>query len=550
MPQQHAPEWRLIMNFKHLKTPLIRTLSITFFALAVMISFPKTAAAETETPQLTDESLFTIEYLDGVLTVTGFHQPADGQNITDIVVPAAARGQKIRAIGKKAFAGAGNIHNLYLPDSLETISDEAFSGYHVDNIGSYTYTATAQFASVESAGAEVSFIETPMVETNSIVTVSSLPGSLTTIGRQAFYNSPVKNILFNSKNLVIGNSAFENTANLLDVTLCDGAEIISIGESAFKNSGIHNFYVNGSIGTIGVGAFTGTGNIDKFEVSPSGSIQTLGDNIFENSGIHYVTLYGEIDSIGNRAFSGCGNILEVSVNSTTPYTLGEYAFNNAGIHKVDLSNGLGTVKKGTFEGCGNLETVHLPDSVTHIEDDAFKNVSNIKEITISDNATAAPNAFAGAGSSTRNALAATNNTNIKTALGIATPTPVPVTSDAPAPTVTPQPQPSVITVSPVKLKKAKKKAGKVTLKWSKNKNADGYVIYKKAVKKGTKAKKAKKTAFIKAKTCNAKKTKLTLKLKKRATTQFYVKAYVKTVINGKTTTVYSPASNIRKVTRK
>ncbi len=541
------------MNLKKVRKQMIVTLSLAFLSMAAIVSSQKTAAAqEVTTPEITDESLFDIEYVDGVLTITGFHQPTSGQNINDIIAPAAYHGQKIRAIGKGAFAGAGNIHNLYLPDSLEIISDEAFSSYHVDNMGSYTYTATGEFAMVESAGAETVFVETPVVETNSIAVAPTLPSKLTYIGYQAFYNSPIKNILFNSKNLVIGNSAFENTGNLLDVTLCDGASITSIGSNAFKNSGIHNFFVNGSIGSIGDSAFTGTANIDKFEVGATGNINVLGNSIFENSGIHYVTLYGEIASIGDRAFAGCGNILEVSVDSTTPYTLGEYAFNNAGIHKVDLSNGLGIVEKGTFEGCGNLETVYLPDTVTHIEDDAFKNVSNIKQITISDNATVAPDAFAGASGSTLSALATTNNTNIKTAIGIATPTPVPtpVVTPAPTPIVTPAPEPEVIKVASVKLKKAKKKGKKVTLKWTKNKDASGYTIYKKVVKKGTKAKKAKKIKFKKVKNVSAKKLKLTLKLKKKTTTQFYVKAFVKSTVDGKTVTTYSKASNTKKVVMK
>lgn len=525
----------------NLKKHIIMALSLALLSVAAISSSQKTAAAAEEATalEMTDASLFDTAYVDGVLTITGFHQPAGGQNITDIVVPAAINGQKIRAIGAGAFSGAGNIHNLYLPDSLEIIADDAFSSYHIDNMGSYTYLATGEFATVETASAEMVFTETPTVETSSVTAAPSLPSQLTSIGYHAFFNSPIKNIIFNSQNLVIANNAFENTANLLDVILNEGASITSIGENAFMNSQLHNFIVNGSIGSIGANAFKGTGNIEKFEVTATGNINVLGNSIFENSGIHYITLYGAISSIGDRAFAGCGNILEVSVNSTTPYTLGEYAFNNAGIHKVDLSNGLSVVEKGTFEGCGNLEVVHLPESVTHIEENAFKDVNNLKELTVSDNATVAPEAFTGASGTTLNTLAGITNNNIRTAVGLATPTPAPV--------VTPAPK---VTVAKVKLKKAKKKGKKVTLTWSKNKKASGYTIYKKVVKKGTKAKKAKKIKFVKVKNVSAKKLKLTLKLKKKTTTHFYVKAFIKTKVDGKTVTTYSKASNTKKVVMK
>lgn len=520
-----------------------------FFALAALsatltLLSGKNASAEQAPMEITDESLFVTEYIDGVLTITDFHPPAAGPNMTDIVVPPAVQGQKIRGIGARAFANAGtNIHNLYLPDTLEVIGKEAFSSYALDNVASYTYTATGEFAQADTKSAEQPLTVIPTVESGSVTAVQCLPSCLSTIGDHAFYNSPVKNITFNSQNLIIGAGAFENTGNLLEVVLNANASIREIGDNAFLNSGIHNFTVNGSIGKIGNNVFQGTGNINSFIVNESGNIQEVGTSVFENSGIHYVTLQGAVTSIGDRAFAGCGNILNVTVDSTTPYTLGEYAFTNAGIHSVNLSNGLTSVEKGTFEGCGNLETVKLPDTLTNIAEDAFKNVSNIKEITINEHVAIAPNAFSGAGGTTLQALAKTNNASAKAIAGIASAPPVIPAVTPPTPVPTHEP-----TVSPVKLKKVKvnKKRKKATLTWTKNKKASGYTIYRKVVKKGTKAKKAKKIKFIKVKNVKKNTTKLTLKLTKKATTYWYIKAFVKTKADGKTKTIYSKASNTKK----
>lgn len=526
----------------HAKKIMLFT-GLFFLLSATALLYGRAASAEEEIAlAVTDESLFVTEYIDGVLTITDFRPPATGQNMTDIVVPPAIRGQKIRAIGSKAFANAGtNIHNLYLPDTLEIIGEEAFSSYAVDNVASYTYTATGDFAQVETASAEQISAVVPVVETDSIAVAASLPTQLTSIGYRAFYNSPAKNITFNSKNLVIGANAFENTGNLLEVVLKEGASIDEIGEYAFLNSGIHNFTIDGSIGKVGANAFQGTANISGFIVNEKGNINEIGAGVFENSGIHYVTIRGTVSKIGERAFAGCGNILDVTVQSSTPYTLGEYAFQNAGIHSVNFSDGLSEVEKGTFEGCGNLETVKLPDTLKDIAEDAFKNASNIKEITINENVTIAPGAFANVGGSTLQALANTNNASAKALAGIIL---------TPA-TATPA-QPQKITVSPVKLTKVKKnkKGNKVTLTWTKNKKASGYTIYKKVVKKGTKASKAKKIKFVKVKSVGKKTCKFTLRLAKKATTYFYVKAYQKTTTGGKTTTVYSKTSNTKKMAAK
>ena len=105
-----------------------------------------------------------------------------------------------------------------------------------------------------------------------------------------------------------------------------------------------------------------------------------------------------------------------------------------------------------------------------------------------------------------------------------------------------------VTVKATTLKKVvNKKTKKIEVTWKKVKGASGYTVYKKVVKNGTKAKKAKKIKFVKVKNISAKKCKFTLKLKKKATTSFYVKAFVKTKVNGKTKVIYGKASNVRKV---
>lgn len=545
------------MILRNAKKLLFMGMMLTIFSVSAILASERNAdAQETQPLTITDESLFETDYIDGVLTITGFRAP-QGPTVNQIVVPAAIDGQKIRAIGYQAFACDNvDLHYLYLPDTLEFIDAEAFSGYKMLHIGSYTYNTIGEFASVETASAESAFVETPTVETDSVAgTNDQLPSNLTKIGEKAFYNSPVENIIFNSQNLIIDSYAFAESAAGRDITVNAGASIIEIGEYAFQNSqNLHNFIVNGSVATIKKGAFQGCGAMNQFVISETGNISTIEEEAFLNcANLHTVTLRGTVTSIGKNAFSNCTNMNNLVIESTTPYTIGEYAFqNNTNLHNVTLSNGIETIAKGTFENCTNMEHVYLPDSLKTIEEDAFKNLPNLKEITINENVTIAPDAFEGASGSTLQALANTNNSAAKAIAGVAptssqsaaqTPaSPVISVVTASAPVQTP-------TVSPVKLKKAKvnKKKKKVTLTWSKNKKASGYTIYRKVVKKGTKAKKAKKIKFKKVKSVNRKTLKLTLKLTKKSTTSFYVKAFVKTKSNGKTVTTYSKASNIKKV---
>lgn len=67
------------------------------------------------------------------------------------------------------------------------------------------------------------------------------------------------------------------------------------------------------------------------------------------------------------------------VNAIELETFNPYA-NHHNIIKMELSNGVNEIED--LIGCGNLKTIHIPDSVTHIEESAFNgtNVSNLKII--------------------------------------------------------------------------------------------------------------------------------------------------------------------------
>ncbi len=605
--------------------------SVPAAAAGTESSAPATEQTEEKKLELTNETLFEAEQIDGLYMVTKYNgTQADGETV---VVPAAVNGKKVQGIGP-AFYNNWSVRAVYLPSSIRVIGTNAFASCAVDKVGSYQYTAagdwTVDVPITDTSGTEkpadvtaapatgtetplpgtekplsgtekpavaTAVPESPAIEITNLTASDALPEELTKIEENAFhtagnlkeitlpvsiqyigsnafintgisdftipegaeveyigknlFGSNIKTISLNGHIIKIDERAFEATSNLDSVTVGANGIIDEISAYAFVNSGIHTFTIDGKVNRIGDRAFEGASNLLSFTVNEGGSISTLGNHVFYCSGVHEVTLRGSVSSIGEYAFASCSNVDQVTVQSDVPYTLGQYAFTDAGIHKVDFSDGLSVVDKGTFEGCGNLQTVKLPETLTHIGEDAFKNVSNITEITLNETATVDPSAFAGAGGATQQAIAATNNNSAKQAIGQpvapqSTPVLTPTQTPAPTPVITPAPE-KKITVPAVKLKKAKKKGKKVTLTWTKSKNASGYTIYKKVVKKGMKKKKIKKLKFKKVKNVSAKTLKIKLKLAKKSTTSFYIKAFAKTTQNGKKVTVYSKASNTKKV---
>ena len=177
------------MITQNVKKLLLMTMALFLLSLTATLTSGTSSLAETKTPEITAENLFEAQYVNGVYTITKFK----GQNITEIVVPASIDGRKVQAIGAYAFNGAGNIHSLYLPDSLEIIGENAFYN---------------------------------CVKLESIV----LPPNLKEIGLKAFHSAGLKNITFNNKLETIGDYAFAYTS-LEKITIPNNVK--SIKERAF-----------------------------------------------------------------------------------------------------------------------------------------------------------------------------------------------------------------------------------------------------------------------------------------------------------------------------
>ena len=177
-------------------------------------------------------------------------------------------------------------------------------------------------------------------------------------------------------------------------------------------------------------------------------------------------------------------------------------------------------------------TVKIKEGTKEIEKNAFENVSTITTITINDTAKVDDEAFKGAGGTTWGALDRLNNQSVKKIVAKA------LHRNLKTP---------LAKVAKASLKKAKaaKNKKKANLKWTKSKNANGYIVYCKVVKKG---KKAGKIAWKKVKTVKKPKTtKCTVKisakqrkvLKKKGKIYYSVRAYKKVTVNGKKKTIYS-----------
>lgn len=116
------------------------------------------------------------------------------------------------------------------------------------------------------------------------------------------------------------------------------------------------------------------------------------------SGLMFTTaerFASSVVEIGNNAFLGCQNLKNIDLSDATSLErIGACAFSGSGLTTIDLSRTkLTEIENQVFEGCSSLVEVTLPNSVTSIYAQAFKNCGNLETLTAKGVKYADPTAY-------------------------------------------------------------------------------------------------------------------------------------------------------------
>lgn len=172
---------------------------------------------------------------------------------------------------------------------------------------------------------------------------SGFTGSPVVIGDGVFSGSNLEAI-YAPDVTTIGSSAFKGT-KIWDIIM---QPLRSIGSEAFKDSELPQAPTMHPGVVVGNSAFAGS-NIGSIEIPISA---TLGAGVFENCK-NLLKASLEIMEIPSSTFKGCTALIDVNLTNTT--IIGESA----------------------FEECSALTTLDLPNTVTKIKTQAFKNCSSL-----------------------------------------------------------------------------------------------------------------------------------------------------------------------------
>ena len=237
------------------------------------------------------------------------------------------RTKNLTVIEAAAFKETKNLNTVSLPDTIKTISKEAFYDSGIENI--------------------------------------HLPENLRQIGTMAFARSGLKDIIIPNKIKKLGEYAFYNCIELTAVTLPES--VTKIPSGIFEDCCSLKTVNAPNVNTVCDHAFYNCKNLETFDFS---KLQSLDLMAFAYTGIREAVFSDKFSQLGISAFHHCKNLQTVDMKTCK-------------IQEIPYQ---------CFCCCKELKNVQLPQDVTAFDNSCFLR-ANLNKLTISAGTYVGNNAF-------------------------------------------------------------------------------------------------------------------------------------------------------------
>lgn len=219
-----------------------------------------------------------------------------------------------------------------------------------------------------------------------------MPENLETLYKGAFISTNVREVIFSDTLKEIGINTFFNTKDLIKVNF--GNTLSKIPGSTFEHSSICTV-IGDNVSYIDDYAFKNALNLDKIEFS---NLNYIGKEAFLNTSLKNISLdncvikpdafrgsklesisINNCDNIEYGAFKNCSYLKEVNLNGNI-YQIVSNAFRETKLENLSLPDTVTFIGSEAFKDCTSLKTIKLSSSLESISSDAFRNCTSLKEI--------------------------------------------------------------------------------------------------------------------------------------------------------------------------
>lgn len=323
-------------------------------------------------------------------------------NLTDTLGDSAFKGcvkltsiaslGSITSIGDSAFENCTQLSDINFPNTLTSVGVNAFNNtawynnqpngpviindsvlynYKGDIIGSYVVPNS------------ILYITDRALDSKSSLTSITLGSGVTNIGKNVFNNcSNLSSIVVDSNNVTYDSrdncNAIIKTASNTLIAGCKNTvihiSVTVIGESAFNGcTGLTSITIPDGVTIIGNGAFRNCSNLTT--VALPNSIRSTGPISFQGSPISTVSI-NNVECLCNIKCDSRSNMWTNNDNTEVRVYI-----NGEELTDVAIPYGVTEINSG-FHGLKYIKSVVIPDSVTTINDYAFKDCKGILTVTI------------------------------------------------------------------------------------------------------------------------------------------------------------------------
>lgn len=267
----------------------------------------------------------------------------------------------VKKIGNYAFQGCTGLESVTFGNGVEVIGDLSFDGCTA--LESVTFGNT-----IETIG-EAAFQNTPAL--TSPEGGLYFPDSVTSIGRNAFYNTGLAKASLPGGLYSEGSPLSSDFFNVNSETRT---------ELVYRTDAVV-FYISG-------GDLTAVDTKANTAMTIPNTVTRIFPGVFEDCTlVETVTIPNSVTNIQMQAFKGCTGLTGVAIPDSVEY-LGDYAFQGCtALETVTIGNGVASIPMYAFDGCTSLASVTIGSGVESIMTHAFSGCEALAGIVIPDGVT-------------------------------------------------------------------------------------------------------------------------------------------------------------------